>query len=297
MSASDPDVCNIYNDPRFRKSKAPAARGGPAGITAEGFREFCRGLSARALGWPELDAAAASLEGGERMRRMVEALAGRYESTREEMEGSCGWTPRCPLCDAVIPAHKGRCDFGRFLGERRAEAGRAGKTAAEQGAELHARFPAVHWMPPAGDGPRVSEPSPGEAAAPEGFPSAEWLWRLHAACMRRRGWTVADAGGLQIDGATQQGAFEPIRNVFLGLAAAGDAAVAELVGALGRARIACSGACRTKSHMTSDCPSTHFIKRECTCRCDCPAGPHNAAIDAAIAVARISGLGAPASRR
>ena len=224
MSASDQDVCNVYNDPRFRKSKAPAARGAAAGITAEGFREFCRGLSARALGWPELEAAAASLEGGERMRRMVEALAEGYESKHEEMAGSVGWTPRCPLCDAVIPAHKARCDFGRFLEERRAEAKPAG---------------------------------PDEAAAPS-----------------------RTAGG-----------------TLTAIARQADEAVAGLVGALEKARIPCHGGCRRNSHMTSDCPSTHFIKRECTCECNCPAGPHNAAIDAAIAKARISGLGAPASRR
>jgi hypothetical protein len=222
MSASDPDVCNVYNDPRFRKGKDPAAaKGTAAGITAEGFREFCRGLSARALGWPELDAAAESLEGGERMRRMVEALAERYESTREEMRGSVGWTPRCPLCAAVVPAHAAGCDFGRFLGERRA----AAKPAAQR------------------------PPAPQAAGGTSG--------------------AIARQADETVDG---------------------------LVEALGRARIPCHGGCRRNSHMTSDCPSTHFIKRPCECQCDCPAGPHNAAIDAAIAKARISGIGVSGSR-
>jgi len=287
MSASDPDVCNVYNDPKFRKAKCSGGEAKvAAGITAEGFREFCRGLSARALGWPELGAAAASLEGGERMRRMVESLAERYESTREEMRGSGGgWTPRCPLCDAVVPAHKARCDFGRFLKERRAAAAapekeRGGRTPPNAEAVVLESAQQIDGVfnrtrPPAGGGPDG-------AAAPE-FPGVEYLWRLYAACMRRRGWIVATEGGLQIDGLAQQEAFEPIRNVFLGAAAGMDAVVAELVGSLERARIACLGGCRRNNHFTSDCPSTHFIKRPCTCRCDCPAGPHNAAIDAAIA--------------
>jgi len=393
MSASDPDVCNVYNDPRFRKSKAPEAKGAAAGITAEGFREFCRNPNTRAPGWPELDAAAASLEGGERMRRLVEAAAAVYEAT--------GY-PRCPVCGVFAvrgvdaPAHDGGCEFGRFLEERRAAAMAAPAPpdaeaivpgvsrqvdslfdeyawppSAEWLWRLHAAHMRAHgwtivtagglqvdgptqreafrpicdvlsrlaparaadgparaaaWPPSAEyvwrlhaahmrargwtvmtlgglqvDGPTQQEAfgpicdalsrldaartagGPDGAAATE-FPGAEYLWRLHAACMRSRGWIVADASGLQVDGPAQQEAFEPIRNVFRGAAARMDAVVAELVGSLEGARVACHSSCRRNNHFTSDCPSTHFVKRPCTCRCDCPAGPHNAAIDAAIAM-------------
>ena len=295
-----------------------AAEGEAAGITAEGFREFCRGLGARALGWPELGAAAESLEGGERMRQLLEAIARNY--------GSASPYPRCPLCGVITvvgagaPFHEDGCDFSRFLVElqlgRRAaalEEKRGGRRAPpnaeaivlEYSKQIDGLFDACNRTPP----PAVGGPN---AAAPE-FPSAEWLWRLHAASMLRRNWTVTDSAGLQVDGPTQQEAFKPMRDALFQRApapsrAAGEAlkaiarradeTVAGLVEALGRAKLACHPTCRRNSHLTSDCPSTHFVKRPCACECDCPAGPHNAAIDAAVAKVpkRLSDLGAPGPR-
>jgi hypothetical protein len=231
MSASDPDVCNVYNDPRFRKAAGPA----PPPAT---------GITGRR------DVVAAS-----ELRRIVEALAERYESTREEMGGSTGWTPRCPLCGVTVPAHESTCDFGRFLGERRAAATPekpppdAEAVVLEMSRQVDGVFDAYN---------RTQRPGAGSRSPSDAYRAAY------------------DAAVLQPGGSPWK--------AWLSLAVERDAAVARLVEALGRARIACHPACRRNSHLTSDCPSTHFIKRPCACECDCPAGPHNAAVDAAIAM-------------
>jgi hypothetical protein len=155
------------------------------------------------------------------MRRMVEALAEDYESTYEGMKGPGGRTPRCPLCGVTIPVHKAGCDFGRFLEERRtappAPRGRERPPPPDAEAIVSEVSQRMDGLFDAYNRTRRPAGGPGEAAAPWP-PSAEWLWRLHAAHMQTRGWTIVAEGGLQVDGPAQQEAFKPIYDVLSRLA-------------------------------------------------------------------------------
>jgi hypothetical protein len=102
-------------------NESPATCPCPAGCYCR-VRGSCKAKKPGERGSGSKLGGAPSPEAAVRMRRIVEALAEKYESTREETEGSAGWTPRCPLCDAVVPEHEAGCDFGKLLWERLVDA-------------------------------------------------------------------------------------------------------------------------------------------------------------------------------